>query len=139
LNQQTHPLAGRASMFVGRAAGGEIYNQAPTEFQLSGTRRWLPGTSVEEVQREYRAILAEVADARGVIVEGSFQLARDSFEIDRADPLVAAFQSAHHAATGRELPIGAKPFVDDGNSFIRRGGVPAITHGPDAKGAHTLQ
>jgi len=42
------------------------------------------------------------------------------------------------AGTGRELPIGAKPFVDDGNTFIRRGGVPAITHGPDAKGAHTL-
>ncbi len=138
LSQQTHPLAGRASLFVGRAAGGEIYNQSPIEFQLSGTRRWLPGTSIEQVEREYRAILTEVADARGVTVEGRFQLARDAFQIDREDPLVLAVQAAYQSATGRELPIGAKPFVDDGNSFIRRGGVPAVTHGPDAKGAHTL-
>jgi acetylornithine deacetylase/succinyl-diaminopimelate desuccinylase-like protein len=38
---------------------------------------------------------------------------------------------------GQPLPIGAKPFVDDGNAFVSRGGVCAITHGPDAQGAHT--
>ena len=51
---------------------------------------------------------------------------------------MSAFQSAHEAISGRRLPRGAKPFVDDGNTFVARGRVPAITHGPDAKGAHTL-
>ena len=44
----------------------------------------------------------------------------------------------HCSASGHPLPIGAKPFVDDGNTFAKRAGVPAITHGPNGKGAHTL-
>jgi acetylornithine deacetylase/succinyl-diaminopimelate desuccinylase-like protein len=138
LSQLSHPMAGRESLFVGQISAGEIYNQAPTELRLAGTRRWLPGTPVEDVERQYRDVLTQVADQTNVDIEGRFQLARDAFELDQQHPLVQAFQSAHGLATGRELPVGAKPFVDDGNAFIRRGGVPAITHGPDAKGAHTL-
>ena len=37
------------------------------------------------------------------------------------------------------LPLGAKPFADDGNSFFGLGPIPAITHGPRAGGAHTLE
>ena len=29
-------------------------------------------------------------------------------------------------------------FVDDGNTFVHVAGVPAITHGPDGKGARTV-
>ena len=36
------------------------------------------------------------------------------------------------------LPVGAKPFVDDGNSFWALAHVPAITHGPRAGGQHTV-
>jgi len=41
--------------------------------------------------------------------------------------------------TGSTLPLGAKPFVDDGNHFVARAGIPALTHGPAAIGAHTTQ
>ena len=34
--------------------------QAPTELRLDGTRRWLPGTSVEDVRTQYAEILADV-------------------------------------------------------------------------------
>jgi acetylornithine deacetylase/succinyl-diaminopimelate desuccinylase-like protein len=138
LAQKTHPLAGRESLFVGQAAGGEIFNQAPTEFHIAGTRRWLPGTELAEVERQYQDILTAVAAERGVQIDGRFRLARDAFQLAENDPLVAAFQTAYSAACGKPLGIGAKPFVDDGNAFIRRGGVPAITHGPNAKGAHTV-
>ena len=139
LSEQSHPLAGRASMFVGQVAAGEIYNQAPTELRLAGTRRWLPGASIVETEAQFHEILADVAGAHNVRIEGRFQVARDAFELDQTHPLTIAFQEAHSAATGRKLPIGAKPFVDDGNAFIAQGRVPAITHGPDAKGAHTLK
>ncbi len=135
---KSDPLAGRESCFVGRIASGEIYNQAPIEFQLSGTRRWLPGTDVASVEREYRSILTDVATASGTRVEGRFLLIRDAFSLDRADPLVGAFQEATTAVSGAPLPIGAKPFVDDGNTFCSGAGVPAITHGPNARGAHTI-
>ena len=66
------------------------------------------------------------------------KLARDAFEISPQDPLVMGFQSAYRQVTETVLPIGAKPFVDDGNCFVARAGIPAITHGPDARGAHTV-
>lgn len=139
LASHSHPWAGRESAFIGQIHGGEIYNQSPTELRLSGTRRWLPGTSVAEVESEFHALLAGVAREQGVTVEGQFHLARDAYEISSDEPLVGAFQTAYQATTGRELPLGAKPFVDDGNAFVRQGGIPAITHGPNAKGAHTLE
>jgi acetylornithine deacetylase/succinyl-diaminopimelate desuccinylase-like protein len=138
LKRQTHPLAGRASCFVGQVHSGEIFNQAPVEFRLSGTRRWLPGTPIAELRREYQSLLAEVAQETRTRAEGEFILTRDAFELDEGHALVSAFQAAHGAISGAALPRGAKPFVDDGNTFAARGRVPAITHGPDAKGAHTL-
>lgn len=137
LRAEVHPLAGRASAFVGRVAAGEIYNQSPVEFVLEGTRRWLPGTSPAEVRREFEELLAEVAGTNGTQVEGEFLLVRDAFEI-QPGALVEAFQAAHTAVCGEPLTVGAKPFVDDGNTFVARGRVPAITHGPRACGAHTV-
>jgi acetylornithine deacetylase len=135
---KTHPLAGRESVFVGLAAGGEIYNQSPTRYQIKGTRRWLAGTPFADVEREYRGLIDDVARQTNTTIDARLVFCRDAFELDPGNPLAAAFQSAHAAATGRTLPIGPKPFVDDGNSFIAHGRVPAITHGPDAKGAHTV-
>ena len=64
---------------------------------------------------------------------------RPAFALDPADSLVAAFQGCYQATSGgRPLPIGPKPFVDDGNSFSALAGVPAITHGPRAGGQHTV-
>lgn len=137
LRAEVHPLAGRASAFVGRVAAGEIYNQSPVEFVLEGTRRWLPGTSPAKVRCEFEDLLAEVARATGMQVDGEFALVRDAFEI-QPGALVHAFQAAHTAVCGKPLPVGAKPFVDDGNAFVARGRVPAITHGPRACGAHTV-
>ncbi len=138
LAKLTHPMAGCESIFFGQIAGGEIYNQSPTELKISGTRRWLPGTTIESAQQQFFDVLADVAQKSGTQIEGNFQVARDAFELDQQHPLVAAFQSSHTSAVGKPLPIGAKPFVDDGNTFVRGGGIAAITHGPAATGAHTV-
>lgn len=138
LARQTHPLGDRESVFVGQIAAGEIYNQAPTEFRLSGTRRWLPGTDVAQVEQQIRNLLEKVEQRDGIQVEGRFLFLCDAFELDRQHSLLLAFQSAVRAAMGKPLPIGSKQFLDDGNIFIERAGIPAVTHGPDAKGAHTV-
>jgi len=138
LSTQTHPLAGRESIFLGQVHSGEIFNQSPTQLKLAGTRRWLPGTDAAEVEKCIRDILTSVIAETKTLVEMEFLLARDAYEIDEQDPFVDAFQSAHENATGERLPIGAKPFVDDGNTFVQLGGIPAITHGPNATGAHTV-
>src|SRR5690606_8315387 len=92
----------------------------------------------DAVQQEFKEMLQEMARRSGTRIEADFEIQGDAFRIDAGDPIVAAFQSAHAAITGPALPFGAKPFVDDGNTFAALGGIPALTHGPAATGAHTL-
>jgi acetylornithine deacetylase/succinyl-diaminopimelate desuccinylase-like protein len=135
---KTDPLGGSESLFIGQIHSGEIYNQFAQECLVEGTRRWLPGTRRQDVESELQATFDEAARASGATIYASFSLMRDAFLLDQGAPLVAAFQTAYRTTTGNELPIGAKPFCDDGNSFWSLANVPAITHGPRAGGAHTL-
>jgi succinyl-diaminopimelate desuccinylase len=138
LASKSDPLAGSESLFIGQVHSGEIFNQYPQECRLEGTRRWLPGTRRDDVERELRDLFAGLASDTGTAVTAELNLMRDAFLLDQADPLVSAFQGAYAATAGGPLPVGAKPFCDDGNSFWALAGVPAITHGPRAGGAHTL-
>jgi acetylornithine deacetylase/succinyl-diaminopimelate desuccinylase-like protein len=138
LAAKSDPRAGSESVFIGQIHSGAIYNEYPQECRLEGTRRWLPGTRRADVETELRGLLGEVANGTGAAVDVSIIPIRDAFHLDEADPLVAAFQQAHEAVGGRRLPVGAKPFCDDGNSFWALAKRAAITHGPQAGGAHTL-
>jgi acetylornithine deacetylase/succinyl-diaminopimelate desuccinylase-like protein len=138
LAARADPLAGRESVFIGQVHSGEIFNQYPQECRLEGTRRWLPGTRREDVERELTGVLAEVGRETGTAITTEFFPMREAFRLDTQDDLVAAFQEAYRATSGMDLPVGAKPFCDDGNSFWALAGIPAVTHGPTAGGAHTL-
>lgn len=134
----TRPYAGHDSVFVGSLQAGEIYNQAPTTCRLSGTRRWVTPGARQAVLDEFRSLLAELAAETRTQIDVSFDLPGDAFSIDPAHPLVTAFQAAYAAVSGQPLALGDKPFVDDGNLFAGEAGVPALTHGPAASGAHTI-
>jgi acetylornithine deacetylase/succinyl-diaminopimelate desuccinylase-like protein len=133
------PQAGSASVFVGQIHSGEIYNQYPQECRVEGTRRWLPGTPPAEVEREFRALLAELAHDTRTAIDLEYTPIRDAFRLEPDDPLVTTFQQAYQCLSGRPLPVGPKPFIDDGNSFYGLKRVPAITHGPRAGGQHTVK
>jgi acetylornithine deacetylase/succinyl-diaminopimelate desuccinylase-like protein len=138
LAQKRDPMAGRDSLFIGQIHSGEIFNQYPQECRLEGTRRWLPGGNRADAERQLQDVFAEVSSRTGTNITGEFYPIRDAFLLDANHSFVAAFQDAHQAVTRQRLPVGAKPFVDDGNSFWSLAHVPAITHGPRAGGAHTL-
>jgi acetylornithine deacetylase/succinyl-diaminopimelate desuccinylase-like protein len=133
-----HPLAGRESVFIGQIHSGEIYNQYPQDCWIEGTRRWLPGTSREEVEGEFRRLLADLGSQTRTTLDVHYQVIRDAFLLDVTDPLCRNFQRAYETVSGRPLATGPKPFIDDGNSFWGLKQVPAITHGPRAGGQHTL-
>ena len=133
----TDAYAGADSVFVGRFSSGEIYNQVPTECRLNGTRRWVTPGQVEAVEKAFRGLVGRIAADAGATAEVDFAVQGDAFRIDEADPIVSAFQDAHQAVSGSRLPAGGKPFVDDGNTYAPRAGIPALTHGPNATGAHT--
>ena len=139
LVNRTHPYAGTDSVFVGHIQAGEIYNQSPTECILQGTRRWVTPNTFEEIKLEFNQILEEVAETSSTSIQVNFEVQGDAFSISPDDPIIAAFQNAHQAVTGNTLPFGNKPFVDDGNSFSAVANIPALTHGPNATGAHTLE
>ena len=138
LKENSHPLVGYGSTFVGNMQAGEIYNQSPTECLVQGTRRWAPPSGSAAVQDEFSQHLAEVAAETDTTIDVEFAVQGGAYQIDSDDRLVHAFQQAHTAIAGSPLPLGAKPFVDDGNIYASEAGIPALTHGPAATGAHTL-
>lgn len=137
LAASSHPLAGPESAFLGQIHSGEIYNQSPQTCQIQGTLRWLPGHAWEEVRGDYQNLTATIAAETGATIDAKFLLIRDAFELDAESDLAVGFQGAYRAVTGAELPIGAKPFADDGSCFWQKKGIPVVTHGPHAGGAHT--
>jgi acetylornithine deacetylase/succinyl-diaminopimelate desuccinylase-like protein len=139
LAQKRDPLAGPESLFIGQIHSGEIYNQYPHECFLEGTRRWLPGTKLTDVETQLRRLTQSVAEETGTSIDLVIFPIRDAFLLDRHSPFVGLFQEAYQSIAGTELPLGAKPFCDDANSFWSVAGIPAITHGPKAGGAHTLE
>ena len=134
-----HPVAGRESLFVGRIESGRIYNEFPQTCRLEGTRRWIPGTSQDEVCDQLRDLVDQCAAKWDVAIDLKLTLMRDAFQMDLPNSLVTAFQKSYTSISGAELTLGAKPFVDDGNVFSSLAGIPAITHGPLSGGAHTLE
>jgi len=137
LGAEGENVAGRASVFIGTVAGGQMFNQSPVELTLEGTQRWLPGTRPEAAERRLRDCLARHTPP-GIRVDCRWQLVRGGFELDCGHPVVDAFDRAVAAELGAPLPRGPKRFADDGNSFSDLAGIPAITHGPRATGAHTV-
>ncbi len=138
LSVKRDPLAGPESLFIGQIHSGEIFNQYPQECRLEGTRRWLPGTKHADVESQFHAVLAEVAQATGTTINAELCLMRDAFLLDPKNPFVPIFQEAYQSLSDRPLPLGAKPFCDDCNTFWSLANIPGITHGPNAGGAHTL-
>jgi len=138
LSKSVDPIAGAESVFIGQIHSGEIFNQYPQECWLEGTRRWLHTTPAGVPEGQFRALLAGVERDFGVTIACDFRYIREAFKLDLAHPLVGAFQECHATVSGEKLPEGPKMFVDDGNSFWKMADVPAITHGPLAGGAHTV-
>lgn len=138
LQHITAPYVGSDSTFIGRLQAGEIYNQSPTLCLINGTRRWVTPGQAKVVEAEFRQVVAELAHETGTTITVDYHVQGEAWQLEPAQPIVTAFQSAYTAATGAPLALGNKPFVDDGSSYITTGGIPALTHGPDAKGAHTL-
>lgn len=139
LASRTAPHAGCDSVFVGQIESGEIYNQSPVMCRIRGTRRWVTPGATDDVQAEFSELIADFARETGTQIDVSWEVQADAFSVSEGDESVRAFQSAYQAVVGETLPFGGKPFVDDGNRYAALAGVPVLTHGPNARGAHTTE
>ncbi len=137
LSAVSKPYAGHDSVFVGQFHAGEIYNQVTNVCRLHGTRRWVIPGQTHDVQAEFESLMQTVAKESSTQIKTQFDVQGDAFSVAEDDPVVMAFQMAHQTITGQVLPFGDKPFVDDGNGYAALAHVPVLTHGPNARGAHT--
>ena len=125
------------SLFVGRCAAGEIYNQVPTECCIEGIRRWVAPGRGPAARAQVLELAQTVAERHGLTISLHMPTRTEAYSVAATDPVVAALRDAYHEVTGSALPTGSKPFVDDGNRYAFHAGIPALTHGPAASGAHT--
>ena len=106
---------------------------------MEGTRRWITPGSGAAVKAKFEQLLAELANETSTEIDLDFVEQGEAYRIDPDDPLVHCLPAGSHSRVpGSPLPVGAKPFVDDGNIYASVAGMPALTHGPAATGAHTL-
>ena len=130
-----HPWVGAETYFVGEVHGGDFYNRFPASCRIVGTRRWAPGNSLEAVDDEFRALLAEVAAESGCEIDLDLRLVRGEYSIDPEHELVRALQEAHEEVTGTMLePVGWKVVAD--GAVFSAAGIPTVYHGPVGSGAH---
>ncbi len=135
LSEHSHPWVGSETYFVGEVHGGDFYNRFPTTCRIVGTRRWIPGNTLEAVEAEYLELLDRVAAETGCSVELDFKLVRGAYEIDEAHPLLQALQASYLDVTGSELePTGVKVVAD--GALFAAAGIPTVYHGPVGSGAH---
>lgn len=130
-----HEWVGAETYFVGEVHGGDFYNRHPASCRVVGTRRWAPGSSLADVDAEYRALLAPIAAETGCTIELDLRLVRDTYSIDPSHSLVAALRAAYEDVTGDVLDLVGLKVVADGAMFSQAG-IPTVYHGPVGTGAH---
>ena len=130
-----HPWVGHETYFAGELHGGDFYNRFPATCRIVGTRRWIPGNTLEAVDAEYRQLLDRVAGETGCDVDLELRLVRGAYEIDSEHALVRALQAAYLEVTGKPLePVGARVVAD--GALFAAAGIPTVYHGPVGSGAH---
>ena len=130
-----HEWVGPETYFLGEVHGGDFYNRHPVECRLIGTRRWAPGNTFAEVEDDFRALLAPLAEESGCAIVLDLQLVRGAYEIDPEHRLAVALREAYAGVTGKELPLTGVKLVADGAMF-NAAGIPTVYHGPMGSGAH---
>ncbi|MCD9020339.1 M20 family metallopeptidase [Cohnella silvisoli] len=127
---------GYASYFVGSLHSGQFYNQHPNRAEIVGVRRYNPQVSFDEVERELRGVLAEIAEQYRVNIELDLRKVRDGYRIDKNDPAVSALLEAVRKVRNIELPLVGKKVVVDACFFVNGLGIPTVCHGPDQSSSH---
>jgi acetylornithine deacetylase len=117
-----HQLLGTASLHASLIEGGQELSSFPARCLLTGERRTIPGETVEQVERELRAI---AGDASLRIIAS-----RDPLETEPEHPFVELVGRVSEAGDF----VGA-PFWTDA-ALLAGAGIPTVLFGPAGEGAH---
>jgi acetylornithine deacetylase len=132
-----HPLAGRDQVNVGIVSAGDYFNRLPVRLTVTGTRRWGPGRTVEDVRAELLDVGERVARASGLRCTLELAGTREPFETPRTHPLVQALERAGQQVEGCAPDVIGMGLVGDANLYVNEAGVPTVYYGPAYDTAHS--
>ncbi len=132
-----HRLAGAERIDLGIVQAGDYFNRTPGRCTLTGTRRWNPGRTADEVLAELHALAAPIAAAGNLDLRVEMVHEREPFETPDDDPAVRAVAAAHQLVTGESAVIAGKRIVGDANLYVNLGHRPAFYYGPSNETAHS--
>jgi succinyl-diaminopimelate desuccinylase len=132
-----HPLCGRELINVGLVHGGDYFNRLPTSIAVTGTRRWTPGKTLEDVRAELQGVCDRLATASGLSFELELEGFREPFETPADHALVRALQAAGQEVAGQTPELVGMGLVGDANLYVNDGGVATVYYGPAHETAHS--
>ncbi len=131
-----HPYLGSGSVHASLIDGGQEYSSYPASCVVQGERRTLPGETIDQVQRELTAIVAQAgADDPDFAAEVRVLASRSPFEAPEADPVVQLVRRHAAIVLGAEPDIVGVPFWAD-SALLADAGIPTVLFGPSGEGAH---
>jgi acetylornithine deacetylase len=117
-----HPLVGPASLHASLIDGGQELSSFPASCVLTAERRTIPGETVDQVERELRAIAGD-AELRIIAT-------RDPLTAEPGHPFVELVAGVAEAGEY----VGALFWTDA--ALIAAAGIPTVLFGPAGEGAH---
>lgn len=132
-----HPLCGREQVNVGIVKAGDYPNRLPTDVEVTGTRRWAPGKTAEDVRAELRQVCERAVGDSELQAEVVLHAPREPFETPTDHPVVAALRGAANSVSGRTPEIIGMGLVGDANLYANEAGVPTVYYGPAHETAHS--
>ncbi len=132
-----HPLCGRHQLNVGIVRAGDWFNRLPVKWQVTGTRRWTPGSTGADARAELQALCDDLARRSGLRLEVELANPREPFETAADHPLVTALLDAGEADRGQRPDIVGMGLVGDANLYANDGGVSTVYYGPEHQTAHS--
>jgi acetylornithine deacetylase/succinyl-diaminopimelate desuccinylase-like protein len=131
-----HRYLGSGSVHASLIDGGQEYSSYPASCVLQGERRTLPGETIDQVERELAAIVAQAgADDPDFAAEVRVLASRNPFEVHEAEPVVQLVRRHAAAVLGAEPDLVGVPFWAD-SALLADAGIPTVLFGPSGEGAH---
>jgi acetylornithine deacetylase/succinyl-diaminopimelate desuccinylase-like protein len=132
----SHKALGNESVFFGTIHSGDFFNRIPTECKISGTRRYLPGRTFVDIEKEFSEYLDELDLPKALTIDYDMVNASEPYELDPNEKIIQCLKTAYQTVTGKALPLGGVKFVGEAALFINTVGVPTLYHGVDGKTIH---
>ena len=135
----THPLLASGSVHASLIEGGQELSSYPERCRLRLERRTIPGETPDVVEREVRAVVdGAAAGDPSFRAEVAVEFAREPFEIDPSEAIVAAVRRHAGEVTGKDPDVVGVPFWTDAAVFSAAG-IPTVLYGPRGAGAHAIE